>query len=121
MPIELYRHEDYITMVLLGLITPVQIIDAFENIYAEISDGALYYIIMAITEMIYQPEVMFAEDVQISRRKLMEHPNILGVVYILATHHPLRETFTTVYESHGLGKKLFFAISLDEAHQIFNS
>jgi thermostable 8-oxoguanine DNA glycosylase len=121
MPIDLYRDEDHVTMVLLGLITPEQIINAFENIRAEFSDTRLRYIIMEITEMIYQPEVMFAEAVQISRQKLMEHPNILGIVYILATSHPLRDTFRAVYESHGLGDKLFFAINIAEAHRFFRS
>lgn len=106
-------------MVALGLVSQADIGQAFDDIFMEFNQRALRYVVVDLTEMIYQPEVMFAENVQLQRKKLLEHPNVEGLVYILATNHPLRETFSAVYSSQGLGGKLYYAIDLEEAHRIF--
>ena len=120
MPIQLHFAPKYVLVVALGIITEPQIIQTFNEIL-DIVDEKSLYAVMEITEMIYQPHVMFADDVIRARRLFLSHPNLQSVVYILATNHPLRETFITSFDDLGYTHKLQFAINEEHAHSLFDT
>ncbi len=120
MPVQLHNAPNYVLVVALGIVTEAQIIQTFDEILNRLDEQALY-VVMEITEMIYQPDVVFADEVNHARLAFLAHPNLVSVVYILATNHPLRETFMNAIGDLGYIHKLHFALNEENAHSLFDT
>lgn len=120
MPIRLHHASKYVLVIVVGLITEAQIIQMISEMISSLDRRSLY-VVMDITEMIYQPEVILTDNVITGRLSFISHTNLKGIVYILATNHPLREIFANTYDQLGYGHKLHFAVTVESAHSLFDS
>lgn len=116
-----YIDDHILFITYTGLIKPVDLLDAYTEVYEYSQTQEVHYILIYAVEAMYYQHELFSPELLQLKRQVIEQESFKATIAVSLLSQSLRQTMQDTFHKWGLGHKLYFMKDREAAYDFIAS